>query len=56
MGRKVARFKEKITRPGKYTSYWNGSNSDGVPMCSGMYFVRLQVEGTQTLQKVVLIK
>jgi len=56
-GREVARIldHEKM-EAGVYQLTWNGSNSSGQPMPSGIYFCRLQANGNQHIVKMLLLK
>ncbi len=56
-GREVARIldHEKM-EAGVYQLTWNGSNSNGQPMPSGIYFCRLQANGNQHIVKMLLLK
>ena len=56
-GRLVSTLVNAIVNPGKYTSLWNGVDSFGNPVSSGIYFVVLESnkKPIQT-QKLVLLK
>jgi hypothetical protein len=51
MGRQVAILKDGRQEAGSWEVTWNASN-----LASGQYFVRLQVDGKQLLEKVLLVK
>lgn len=42
--------------PGYYVESWNGTDEAGRRLASGIYFCRLEVGGTERVQKLVLLK
>jgi flagellar hook assembly protein FlgD len=42
--------------PGSYSVRWDGRNAAGNPASSGVYFVKLSVNGQTTTRKVALVK
>ncbi len=42
--------------PGKYRLMWDGSDANHLPVASGIYFVRLEIDGFSTTKKIVHIK
>jgi hypothetical protein len=45
------------TRPaGRYIEIWDGTNSDGINVASGIYFYVLKVEGMVAAKKMILLK
>lgn len=35
----------EYSRPGRYEAFWNGRDRTGKPVVSGVYFVRMRIEG-----------
>ena len=48
MGRKLMTLESSVKAPGHHYTMWNGKNSKGSQMASGVYFYRLTVENTIT--------
>lgn len=55
-GREVATLVDEIQQPGKRTVLWNGRNSRGSQVSSGMYFYKLQAGGEIKTRKMILLK
>ena len=55
-GRLIKRLIEGIQESGNYSSYWNGQDSKGNPVASGVYFYRLKAGCQIVTRKMVLIK
>ncbi|MCX7834957.1 MAG: choice-of-anchor D domain-containing protein [bacterium] len=56
-GRQVATLMDEQLQRGYHQLYWNGLTSKGVPVSSGLYYVKATAEtGGSDLQKIVLIK
>ena len=47
---------ERDLPAGRYTVTWDGRNTSGERVSSGMYFFRLQADGTVDTKKTVLMK
>ncbi|MBI3578892.1 MAG: T9SS type A sorting domain-containing protein, partial [Ignavibacteriales bacterium] len=56
MGREVATIIDQELNAGVYKSVWNGKDHIGVTVSSGVYFYRLEANGYQSTQKMVLLK
>ena len=63
MGRKLMTLESSVKAPGHHYTIWNGKNSKGLQMASGVYFYRLTVENTITgknaytkVEKMMLLK
>ncbi|MBI3586184.1 MAG: T9SS type A sorting domain-containing protein, partial [Ignavibacteriales bacterium] len=56
MGREVATIINQEVNAGVYKSEWNGRNTAGISVSSGVYFYRLEANGYQSTQKMVLLK
>ncbi len=54
-GRQVRRL-QVGTDSGHHSVLWNGVSEDGVRLASGVYFVRLAVDGAAAVQKIVLVQ
>jgi len=46
LGQKVSTLVARQLTPGTYTTEWNGTNDQGMPLTSGVYFVRMSAKGT----------
>ncbi len=55
-GRIVKTLQNGDQTSGSYHVYWNGSNDRNTQAPSGMYFIRMQTDNTNEIQKVVLMK
>ncbi|HEX2869096.1 MAG TPA: T9SS type A sorting domain-containing protein [Ignavibacteriales bacterium] len=55
-GREVATLVDEIQGPGKRTVVWNGRDSRGGQVSSGMYFYKLQAGGEIKTRKMILLK
>ncbi|MDH5683458.1 MAG: M14 family zinc carboxypeptidase [candidate division WOR-3 bacterium] len=53
-GRKICTILEKKFEPGTYSTSWQGRDEEGKRVSSGIYFLRLESEGSRTTQKIVL--
>ncbi len=56
LGREVATLVSGMQSAGKRTVEWNGTNSAGHKVCSGVYFYRLQAGGYVETKKLVLLR
>ena len=55
-GRTIKVLADKLHEPGSYTVTWDGTDSAGRPLASGVYFYRLTAEGFVSTRKMVLLK
>lgn len=55
-GRLVRILHEGPLQGGVHTIYWNGLNRTGDPVCSGVYFVRLQGAGISRTRTVICVE
>ncbi len=55
-GRKVIELVNSDQAGGTYSVLWNGKDSSGRPVASGVYFYRLQAAGQNAARKMVLLK
>jgi len=55
-GRLVAQLADGPVGRGRHTVTWDGSDAAGRPVASGVYFVRLDVEGHVKTEKIVLAR
>jgi hypothetical protein len=55
-GRLVTTLVNGSKPAGSFTAAWSGRDSNGVPVASGVYFVRLQSSGQTQTRKIVLLK
>jgi hypothetical protein len=57
IGREVTRILDNETlEAGIHQLDWNGTNNQGMPMPSGIYFTRLQAANAQRIMKMLLLK
>ncbi len=56
LGQVVRRFDFGVQAPGYYTPEWNGSDNNGAPVASGIYFYRLHTSQTETTRKMLFIQ
>ncbi len=54
MGRTVKSISKRVRQIGSDTIVWDGNNDDGLPVSSGLYFIRL--DGSQSWKRIVLIR
>ncbi len=55
-GRLVRTLVEGVQPRGRYRAVWLGQDDRGVPVASGVYFVRMEADGRQMRQKVTLVR
>ena len=55
-GRRVTQLAQGDRDAGEHVVTWNGKDASGVPVSSGVYFVRLESRGEVRVRKVVLLK
>lgn len=46
----------EFAQPGHYEAYWDGTNRRGRQVASGMYFMRLEVNGRSVVRKLLISK
>jgi hypothetical protein len=56
LGRKISTLVDKVQQSGTYKVVWNGKNSFGQAVASGIYFYQLQSEGFINVKKMILLK
>lgn len=56
LGQRVTELENRILPAGTYSVRWNGIDSDGKPVASGIYLYRLQVDRNFLVRKMVLLK
>jgi hypothetical protein len=56
-GQRIRRLRDQSDAPGIYEVRWDGTNSHGEALSSGIYFYRLVVDGqTISTKKMILLK
>jgi hypothetical protein len=55
-GRRVAQLLEGVREPGSYALNWDGRDTAGRPVGSGIYFVRLESAGVALTRKILRVK
>jgi arabinogalactan endo-1,4-beta-galactosidase len=56
LGQSIVSLVNTSQEPGEYTAAWNGTDNKGRSMASGVYFVRLNADGSILLRKILLVK
>lgn len=56
LGQRVTELENRILLAGIHTVRWNGTDSDGKPVASGIYLYRLQVDKHFLVRKMVLLR
>lgn len=56
LGQLVNVLENSFRNAGKYNLVWNGSNSIGNPVSSGIYFYRMSAEGFTLVKKMILMR
>jgi hypothetical protein len=52
-GRRIWRMPPQNTSGAKFTTIWNGLNSNGTPCSNGVYFIRVVLNGVSHIYKVI---
>ncbi len=55
-GRIIQKEELEVSSPGCYQFVWDGTNQDGLPVCSGLYLYRLQGFSYQAMKKMMLLR
>ena len=56
MGQKIKDLKSEWMNPGFHTVTWDGTNTLGAPVASGMYFYKLSTANFQSTKKMLFLK
>jgi hypothetical protein len=56
MGRRVRTLVNEVRDAGRYQLMWDGKNSAGRSVASGLYFARMEAEGFTATEKMTLLK
>ncbi len=56
LGRTVYQTSRRELSAGRHTFVWDGKNSDGQPVASGLYFFRFKTDGFAASKKMVLLR
>jgi hypothetical protein len=56
MGQKVSTLVNQSLSPGHHTATWNGTNDNGRPVASGIYFYRLSTSEATATRKMILLR
>ncbi|MFC1549959.1 aryl-sulfate sulfotransferase [Candidatus Neomarinimicrobiota bacterium] len=56
LGSKITTLVKDVKNPGLYSVMWNGNNTEGSPVVSGIYFYVLRVGSKQAINKMMLLK
>jgi hypothetical protein len=55
-GARVRTLVDGVVKPGRYVATWDGRNTHGQPVSSGIYFYRLSTPTRSLTRKMVLLK
>ncbi len=55
-GRFVTTLVDAVKEAGEHTVQWDGRNTGGEPVYSGIYFMRLEAGGSRAVRKMILMK
>jgi len=55
-GRKIAELVNNNQNPGTYSVTWNGKNSNGENIGSGIYFYELNAGSFKSVKKMIMLK
>jgi len=55
-GRVVSTLVNRVQDPGRHEIVWNGTDADGSPVASGIYFCDLSYGGERETRKMTLLK
>ncbi|MCK4573390.1 MAG: T9SS type A sorting domain-containing protein [candidate division Zixibacteria bacterium] len=56
LGQEIAILVDRVVSPGTYFVSWSGSDDEGLPQSSGIYFARLQAGGQSQMTKLIYLK
>lgn len=56
LGRKVTRLFDGVRSAGKHTVFWDGTDSKGQPVASGVYFYRIEARRLAATRKMILLR
>ncbi len=56
LGRKISSIRQRIQRPGNYSILWDGRNSNGSGLPSGIYFYRMQTSSATLTKRMILLR
>ena len=55
-GRRIAKLVDEVQGPGEHRAHWDGKDSSGTPVTSGIYFYRIEAGDTSTSKKMILVR
>jgi flagellar hook assembly protein FlgD len=55
-GRQIKQIVNENFKPGFYSRVWDGKNSNGIPVSSGVYYYGLRTKTFNSFKKMILIK
>ena len=56
LGQRVSTLVDAVKAVGSYSAYWDGTNSRGESVASGVYFCRMDINESSELRKMLLLK
>ena len=56
LGQQVVVLKDEPMKKGRYSLRWDGKNSSGIPIASGVYVVRMEIKDIVMSRKMVLLR
>ena len=55
-GQKIINLVNSQLNAGIYNAIWDGKNTDGLPVPSGVYIYKLDTESFSSIKKMILLK
>ena len=56
LGREVAKLEEEYRKPGQYRVTWDGTDSDGNPVSTGVYLYRMRMGEKEEAKRMMLVR
>jgi hypothetical protein len=56
LGRRVRVIEDERKPPGRHVVHWDGYNTAGIPVASGVYFYRMKAENFRSTRKMIVLQ
>jgi flagellar hook assembly protein FlgD len=56
LGREIATVVDETYKPGEFVARWDGRDTNGNPVVSGIYFYQLDAGAVKKTQKLVVVR